>query len=95
MLNFDCSILSLATISTSEDKPAAPPEHLGDLEMVEKKVKKKKKKRQKEEESRQRSNGPDDEAEGAEPPSKKCTTDDAISKTAAGTRALRCSHASF
>lgn len=94
MLNFDHSIISFATISTSENKPAAPPEHSGDLEMVEKKVKKKKKKRQKEEESRQCSNGPDDETEGVEPPSKKCDTDDAISKKAAGTRAESCSHAS-
>lgn len=90
MLHFDCLILSFATISTCEKKPAAIPEHSGDLETVGKKVKKKKKKRQKEEEeeeSRQCSNGPDDETERAEPPSKKCSTDDAISKKAAGTDA--------
>lgn len=95
MLNFDCSILSFATISTSENKPAAIQEHLGDLEMVGKKVKKKKKKRQKEEESKQCSNGSDNETEGAEPPSKKPTTADAISKKAAGTGAESCSNASI
>ncbi|XP_075880426.1 ubiquitin carboxyl-terminal hydrolase 36 isoform X2 [Nelusetta ayraudi] len=68
-----------ASESTSENKPAAILEHLGDLEMVEKKLKKKKKKRPKEEDSRRCSNGPDDETEGAEPPSKKCATDDAKS----------------
>lgn len=94
MFNINGSILSFATISTSENKPAAVPEHSGDLELVVKKVKKKKKKKRTEEESRQCSNGPDGETEGAEPPPKKCNTDDAISKKAAGTRAENCLHAS-
>lgn len=96
MLDFDCSNLSFATISPYEKKPAAILEHLGDLEMVEKKLKKKKKKRPKEEESRRCSNGPDAETEGAEPPSKKCATVDAkSSQKAAGTMAGCCTHASI